>query len=427
MYSKFKFIFFLIVLITNNSYAQSEQDISKDLYNISNIYNTIKDYYVEDVDKNKAFKSSIKGMVESLDNHSQYLNPEELSNFHTNTDGEFGGIGIFINIKDDFIEIISPIDNTPGYRKGLRKGDLIIEIEGQSTNGMNLTDAVKLMRGEVGTEVEITIFRKNTSPFKLKIKREIITVESVKGYLLEKDIAYIRISTFQAKSYKLLIKIIKELKEKNKGNLKGIILDLRDNPGGLMYGAIKIADIFIDGNDVIVETKGKTKKMDETYYATPGNITNAKMITLINKGSASASEIVAGALQDLNRSVIMGSQSYGKGSVQSILNLKNGYALKLTMAYFYTSSGKIIQGNGITPNIIFTETDVDLTTKEDISTNEDDLEQKDSEMKLNTNGLNEKEIISIQKNLKKQENKEIIKLLNEQEIIKKAIQYLKDI
>lgn len=424
----FKVILLTAILAFVNTNVTAKQNIKENLQNIETIYKEIKNYYVDEIEDKKAFDNAIKGMVRGLDDHSEYFTPEELSKFHEASQGEFGGIGIVISKRGDFIEIIAPIDDTPGYRNGLQRGDLIIEINGQNTVDMHLTEAVKLMRGKPGTEVEITIFRENVNTFKLKITREIITIKSIKGYLLEKDIAYIRISAFQLKTHQMLEKTIKELQAKNKSNLKGIILDVRDNPGGLLASAIKITDLFIDGKHIIVSTKGKIKNIN--YYSSPGDITDkAIIVTLINKGSASASEILAGALQDLKRSLIMGSKSYGKGSVQTSIPLQNGYGLKLTTAYFYTSLGNIIQKEGITPDVIFEENeeaDINKNKNEENIDTEDNLQAQESELKTNTTNLKEKEIILIQNKIKEKNNKEKIQILKQQDIIKAAIKYLKN-
>lgn len=421
MHIKFKSIILTLILIFSSNII-ARDNTEEDLQNISKIYEILQKYHVEEVDHRKSFDYAIKGMVQSLDPYSEYFTPEELLQFNEKANGQFGGIGIVIGKKDDFIQIIAPIDDTPGYRKGLQRGDLITEINGESTIDMSLMESVKIMRGKPGTEVEITILRKGLEPFKVNIVREVITINSIKGYLLEKDIAYIRIASFQSDTYDSLKKNIQKLKKQNKRELKGVILDLRDNPGGLLSSAINISDLFIDGKNIIVSTKGKRNNND--YYSTPGDITNnANIIVLINNGSASASEILAGSLQDLDRATILGSQSYGKGSVQTSIPLSNGYGLKLTTEYFYTTLGKIIHNKGITPDVIFEKNDENQVIVKDKEDEKDDEDKNDS---FDTSNLKEKEIIKIQNNIKEKDDKEAISILREEDIIKKAIKILKE-
>ncbi len=323
-----------------------------DLEAFTIVYSRIKKLYVEDIDNKKLFTNAIKGMVSGLDPHSSYLEPKDQKTLLENALGKFGGLGIVVSKKDDVIQIISPIDDTPAYRAGIQAGDKIIKINNKPVNDMSLEDAVTLMRGKPGSDIKITILRKNIKPFVVKITREIIIVTSVKGYLLKDGIGYIRISSFQKPTTNLLQETLKRLTDENKSELKSLILDLRNNPGGILDGAIDISNMFLDDSGIIVHTKSRFKESNIKFNADPGDVLNgAPMVVLINEGSASASEIVSGALQDHKRAIIMGSTSFGKGSVQTILGLEGGYGLKITTAKYYTPNGRSIQAKGIEPDI----------------------------------------------------------------------------
>jgi len=347
-----------LILITSQAFAEKDA-IKLELNHISvkDIYKFVDKFYVEEIDKQSVYENAIKGMLEGLDPHSDFLKPKEQKTLMEKSSGKFGGIGIVISKKDDFIEIISPIDDTPGFRAGLQSGDTIIKINDTAIRKMSLEDAVKLMRGEPKTEVRITISRAGIPPFEVKIIRDIITIISAKGYLLEKDVGYIRISSFQGPTASLVKKTIKKLNlentEKNDSNhLKSIVIDLRNNPGGLIVSSVDISDIFLPKNKLVVYTKGRKDSSKIEYKTKKKDITNgAKIVVLVNKGSASASEIVAGALQDHKRAVIIGEKTFGKGSVQNIIELPGGYGIKLTVARYYTPSGRTIQAKGIVPDV----------------------------------------------------------------------------
>ncbi|SHN90010.1 Carboxyl-terminal protease [Bathymodiolus heckerae thiotrophic gill symbiont] len=324
----------------------------KDLEAFTVVFSDIKQLYVDDVENKELFNNAIKGMVSGLDPHSVYLEPKEQKSLMEGASGKFGGLGIVISKKDDGIQVISPIDDTPAYKAGIQAGDLIIKIGDKPVRGMTLEDGVDLMRGEPGTDIQITILRKNQKPFKVDITREIITIVSVKGYLLEENIGYVRISSFQGPTANLLKETIDKLVEKNGNYLKSLILDLRNNPGGVLNGAVDVSNLFIDKLGLVVYTEGRIKSSNLKFKTKRGDILlDSPMVVLVNEGSASASEIVAGALQDHKRAIIMGSTSFGKGSVQTIIELDEGYGLKVTTARYYTPNGRSIQAKGIVPDI----------------------------------------------------------------------------
>ncbi len=324
----------------------------EELRTFSEVFGRIKRDYVEPVSDKKLLEGAIKGMLAELDPHSTYLDGEHFKELKEGTTGQFGGLGIEVTMENGFVKVVSPIDDTPAQRAGVKAGDLIVRLDDKPVKGMSLTEAVKIMRGEPGTDIELTIIREGEeAPLKIKITRAIIKVKSVKQKLLEKDFGYVRISSFQSRTGENLIEAIEKLKTENKGNLKGLVLDLRNNPGGVLNAAVDVSDAFLD-KGLIVYTKGRIKNAEMRFNAEPDDIVNgAPIVVLINAGSASASEIVAGALQDHHRAVIMGEKSFGKGSVQTILPTSNGGAVKLTTARYYTPSGRSIQAEGIEPDI----------------------------------------------------------------------------
>jgi len=324
-----------------------------ELRNFSDIFARIKSDYVEDVDDKTLLENAIRGMLSGLDPHSTYLNPDEYNELKIGTTGKFGGLGIQVGMEDGFVKVISPIDDTPAYRAGLEAGDLIIRLNEKSVKGMTLNEAVKIMRGEPGTDIKLTVIREGSDkPLPFTVTRDIISVKSVKSRILEPDYGYIRISNFQSQTARDLVNEISKLKKENKKELKGLVLDLRNNPGGVLNAAADVSDAFINEGKLVF-TKGRIDNSDFEFNAKPGDIMNGlPLVVLINGGSASASEIVAGALQDHKRAVIMGSKSFGKGSVQTIQELRSGGAVKITTARYFTPSGRSIQGEGITPDII---------------------------------------------------------------------------
>jgi len=325
----------------------------KELEAFSQIFYNIKKTYVDEVDNEKLINNAISGMVSGLDPHSSYLLPEDFGELKINTEGKFGGLGIEIGMEDGFVKVISPIDDTPAAKAGVKSGDLIILLDKTSVKGMTLNDAVKIMRGKPGEPITLTIVREGENqPKKIKIVRDIINIKSVRQRLLEPGFGYIRISQFQEQTYDNLKQSLEKLtKENSDKKINGLVLDLRNNPGGVLDGAIDVSDAFLE-QGLIVYTEGKTSKSKTKFKAAKGDLVNgAPIVVLINNGSASASEIVAGALQDHKRAIILGSKTFGKGSVQTVLPMRNGAALKITTALYYTPSGRSIQAKGIIPDI----------------------------------------------------------------------------
>lgn len=338
-----------------------------ELRNFSDIFARVKTDYVEDVDDKTLLENAIRGMLTGLDPHSSYLNVDEYKELKIGTTGKFGGLGIQVGMEDGFVKVISPIDDTPAFRAGIESGDLIIRLNEKSVKGMTLNDAVKIMRGDPGTDIKLTVIREGADkPLPFTVTRDIISVKSVKSRILEPGYGYIRISNFQSKTARDLVNELSSLKKENKSELKGLVLDLRNNPGGVLSAAADVSDAFINDGKLVF-TKGRIANSDFEFNAKPGDIMNGSpVVVLINGGSASASEIVAGALQDHNRAVIMGSKSFGKGSVQTIQELRSGGAVKITTARYFTPSGRSIQGEGITPDIILERYKV-TDSKDDVS------------------------------------------------------------
>ena len=324
----------------------------EDLRTFAEIFGRIKKDYVEPVSDKKLLEDAVKGMLSGLDPHSAYLDPEDYQELKEGTTGQFGGLGIEVTMENGFVKVVSPIDDTPAQKAGIKAGDLIIKLDDKPVKGMSLTEAVKKMRGEAGSKIQLYVVREGVeSPLKITITRDIIKVKSVKNRILEKDYANIRISSFQSGTGDGLKEAIADLKKQNKGNLKGVVLDLRNNPGGVLNAAVEVSDAFMT-NGLIVYTEGRIANSQMRFTATPDDlIDGAPIVVLINSGSASASEIVAGALQDSKRAIIMGEKSFGKGSVQTILPTNNGSAIKLTTARYFTPSGRSIQAKGIEPDV----------------------------------------------------------------------------
>ena len=324
----------------------------EELRTFSDVFGRIKNDYVESVEDKELLENAIRGMLTGLDPHSSYLDVEQFKELQVGTTGQFGGLGIEVGMENGFVKVIAPIDDTPAQRAGIEAGDLVIRLDDTPVKGMSLNDAVKVMRGEPGTDIELTIVREGLDkPFQVTITRDIIKVRSVKRRTLEPGYGYLRISQFQSKTADYLEDAIRDLKKENDDNLKGLVLDLRNNPGGVLNGAVAVSDAFLT-KGLIVYTEGRIDDSRLRFNATPDDLLDGKpIVVLVNQGSASASEIVAGALQDHKRAIILGSQTFGKGSVQTILPLSGGTALKLTTARYFTPSGRSIQAEGITPDI----------------------------------------------------------------------------
>jgi len=324
----------------------------KDLRKFADVFDRIKKAYVEDVDDSTLLNNAIRGMLAGLDPHSAYLEPTAFDDLQESTSGEFGGLGIEVGMEAGFIKVITPIDDTPAQEAGIDAGDLIIKIDDRNVKGISLQEAVSLMRGKPGTMIRLTLVKKDAdAPVEIDVKRSVIKVASVKNNLLEEGYGYIRVTQFQAQTGPDFTKAIETLKAKSNKDLKGIIVDLRNNPGGVLQAAVDVADAFLD-EGVIVYTKGRIKSSQLRFNATPGDAAqDIPLVVLINGGSASASEIVAGALQDQSRAIILGTASFGKGSVQTVLPLDEKYGIKLTTARYYTPNGRSIQALGIEPDI----------------------------------------------------------------------------
>lgn len=324
-----------------------------DIRALSEVFGRIKEDYVEPVSDKKLLENAIRGMVDSLDPHSAYLDKTAYQELRVGTTGEFGGLGIVVGMEDGFVKVVAPIDDTPAAKAGIKSGDLIIRLDNKPVKGMTLDQAVKLMRGKPGTKITLLVVRTGQSkPLTFVLTRSRIRVKSVKSRMLEKGYGYVRISQFQERTAPDMRKAIAKLKKENHGQLKGLILDLRNNPGGLLDAAVGVANTFLSSG-VIVSVRGRNKDDDVVHTATPGDMLNgAPIVVLVNGGTASASEIVSGALKDNKRAIIVGTRTFGKGSVQTVIPLGNDTAIKLTTARYYTPSGHSIQAEGIEPNIV---------------------------------------------------------------------------
>ena len=352
--------------------ADKEADTAlpiEELRAFTDVFARIKSDYVEPVDDKTLITNAINGMVSGLDPHSTYLDAEAFKDLQVGTQGEFGGLGIEVGMEDGFVKVVSPIEDTPAYKAGVKPGDLIIKLDDTPVKGMSLNDAVKRMRGKPGSDIKLTIARKGVDkPIVLTLTRAIIKIRSVKSQLLENGYGYVRITQFQEHTGELLADALKSLYKENKAPLKGLILDLRNDPGGLLNGAVAVATAFVKPDSLVVYTEGRTedakmrliansedylRPMQKDYMKNlPDGVKQVPMVVLVNGGTASASEIVSGALQDDKRAVIMGTRTFGKGSVQTILPIGNGTAIKLTTARYFTPSGRSIQAKGIEPDIV---------------------------------------------------------------------------
>ena len=343
-------IFLFSFLILNKSFAETEKNIYEKIDLFSEVLNKIDKEYVESVNQSDAMDAAINGVLQSLDPYSAYMSPEVFKDMQTETSGKFGGLGIEVGMEHGVVKVISPIDNSPASRVGVKAGDYIVKINDIQVQGKSLTEAVEIMRGPVGSDIKITVRRRGVKKAIIfKITREIIKIESVKSKYIDKSVGYLRLTSFNENSGDQIKDKIKEFNKKK--DIKGYILDLRNNPGGLLSQAIKISDFFLE-NGEIVSTKGRKISENRRWFAKKGDLIKGKtLIVLINEGSASASEIVAGALKDHKRAILVGENSYGKGSVQSIISLKNKGAIRLTISKYYLPSGKSISEVGITPDI----------------------------------------------------------------------------
>ena len=347
------FLTIFIISSQRHSSAEAKGSDYESIELFTDVMSIIKKSYVEDVDTKKLIYGAINGMLSSLDPHSSFMPPDTYKEMKIDTKGAFGGLGIEISIKDGVLTVISPIEDTPAFKAGIKSGDMILKIDDKFTKDLNINDAVKRMRGIKGTKVILTIMREGfEKPKEFPLVRDIIQVKSVRFSLMDGGYGYVRIAQFQEKTDEDLSKALKTLKEQNKGELKGLVLDMRNDPGGLLEQAFKVADHFIPEGQMVVYTEGREKDSKMQFTAKKGGKEpNYPIVVVINGGSASASEIVAGALQDHKRAIIMGTQSFGKGSVQTIIPLSDDSGLRLTTARYYTPKGRSIQAKGITPDI----------------------------------------------------------------------------
>lgn len=354
----------------NTQNTQTAQRVPmEDVQRFSNAISEIKKYYVKPISDKELFDNAIRGMLNGLDPHSSYLDESDFKELQTATNGEFGGLGIEVTMEEGVVKVVTPLVDTPAFKAGIKAGDYIIKLGPKSVQGLELKDAVELMRGKPGSTIDLTILRKGqTKPLNFTLVREKIMIKSVKSKLLDNKYGYIRLTQFQVLTDKDMEQAIAQLKQQAGGQLRGLVLDLRNNPGGLLDSAIQVSDAFLDkdkkGNaEMIVYTQGRLPGSKFTAMANPGDILdNAPIVVLINNGSASASEIVAGALKDNKRAIILGTRSFGKGSVQTVLPLDNKRGIKLTTALYFTPAGTSIQAKGITPDIVVEEVNVPTET-----------------------------------------------------------------
>tara|TARA_B100000989_G_C19522432_1_gene464912 strand:- start:440 stop:1687 length:1248 start_codon:yes stop_codon:yes gene_type:complete len=351
------FTILYIFAFTSSVYADEKKEVYKYLNLFGEAFEKIKNNYVEDIAVKDLIESAIEGMLNSLDPHSSFLNSEELDELRVQTKGEFGGLGIEVTLENGVVKVIAPIDDTPAHKAGIKAGDLITHLDEEPVQGMSLSEAVNLMRGRVGSTIMLTIKRNEVDELKIEITRAIIELKAVKSRV-ENNIGYIRVSSFNQKVDEEIKDAIKKFEKENKENLIGYVLDLRNNPGGLLDQAVSVTDIFLEKGE-IVSTRGRNKDDGSRYNAVKNDmIKGLPLVVLINQGSASASEIVAGALQDHKRAIIMGTKSFGKGSVQTIIPSGENVAIKLTTAKYYTPLGRSIQQTGIDPDILVEQSEI---------------------------------------------------------------------
>ena len=349
------------IIVFSNSYSD-DNDVYKQLNLFGEVYERVRKEYVEKITDKDLIEAAINGMLQSLDPHSSYLNEDSFKEMKVQTKGEFGGLGIEVTMENGLVKAVSPIDETPAAKAGIQSGDLISHIGEEPVMGLTLSEAVDKMRGPVNTKLKITVIREGEEAFDLELTRAVIKVTSIKSKV-ENDVGYLRITSFTQKTHKNLVKEFKKLQKDMNGNIKGLILDLRNNPGGFLDQAVSVSDAFLDRGE-IVSTRGRDNKGEQRFNATKGDITNGlPIVVLINGGSASASEIVAGALQDHKRGILMGTQTFGKGSVQTIIPVASRGAIRLTTARYFTPSGISIQAKGINPDIYVPQSKIEVLEK----------------------------------------------------------------
>ncbi len=420
-FKRYLVILFIVIFTANFIFAKNNEDdnnLYKNLELFTKVLSIVKKDYVEDKTYKDLIYGAINGMLSSLDPHSSFLPPDSFKEMQVETKGEFGGLGIVITIKDGILTVVSPIEDTPAYKAGIKAGDKILKINGESTRNLTLMEAVKKLRGKPGTKVTISIFREGFKKLKnITITRAIIKIKSVKKKMFENNIAYIRITQFQERTTSDLKKALKDL-QKEYGKIKGLVLDLRNNPGGLLSQAVGVSDVFLK-KGLIVYTKGRVENSSYKFFAhDDGDEGNYPIVIIVNSGTASASEIVSGALQDHKRAIIIGTQTFGKGSVQTIIPMQDGSAIRLTTAKYYTPSGRSIQAEGIKPDIIVPQRKITKEKNDDeFIVREKNLKghfENDEAMK----NKNEKKTTKKNKKIEKFENVDDYQLLQALEIVK---------
>ena len=421
----FKLIIILVKLNVIFSLNANENDVYKQLNLFGEVYERVRSEYVEKVTDKELIEAAINGMLQSLDPHSSYLNAESFDEMKVQTKGEFGGLGIEVTMENGLVKVVSPIDETPAAKAGIKAGDYISHIDEEPVMGLSLSEAVEKMRGLVNTKIKVTVIREGQEKFDVTITRAIIKITSIKTKS-EKDVGYLRITSFTQKTYKNLVKEFNKLNKNMNGNMKGLVLDLRNNPGGLLNQAVSVSDAFLERGE-IVSTRGRDNKGEQRFNATKGDITNGlPIVILINGGSASASEIVAGALQDHKRGILMGTKSFGKGSVQTIIPVTSKGAVRLTTARYYTPSGTSIQAKGIDPDIYVPQSKIEVLEKRTTRKEADlrgHLEEEDKNKKESKDSVKNKEKKKVNSEIEDyQLNRaiELIRSINVYESIKKA-------
>ena len=409
----------LIYLAITPKLFSDDSDVYKQLNLFGEVYERVRSEYVEKVSDKDLIEAAINGMLQSLDPHSSYLNADSFTEMKIQTKGEFGGLGIEVTMENGLVKVVSPIDDTPAAKAGLQSGDYISHIDDEAVMGLTLSEAVDKMRGPINTELKITVIREGQEAFDLNLKRAIIKVTSIKAKK-EEDVAYIRITSFTQKTFKNLVKEYNKLSLEMKDNLKGLVLDLRNNPGGLLDQAVSVSDAFLERGE-IVSTRGRDNKGEQRYNASKGDITNGlPIVVLINGGSASASEIVAGALQDHKRGILMGTQTFGKGSVQTIIPVTSKGAVRLTTARYFTPSGNSIQAKGISPDIYVPQSKLEILENNNSRREADLRGALDSENKQENNKNSSNDEDNTVNDYQLNRAIELIRSINVYENIKKA-------
>ncbi len=366
--------FALAAIMALSSPAVAQENSSETYRQLSlfgDVFERVRSEYVEDVSDEQLIEAAVNGMLSALDPHSSYLSPKNFREMQTQTRGEFGGLGIEVTMENGVVKVVSPIDDTPAFRAGLKSGDLITHLDGEPVQGLTLSEAVEKMRGKVGSDLKLTVRRENLDPFNVTVTRDIIKIRSVRSRMEGGDIAYVRITSFSEQTTSGVEQSIKSLRKKAKGKLAGVVIDLRNNPGGLLDQSVKVSDAFLDQGE-IVSTRSRRPDESRRFNAKAGDITDGlPIVVMVNGGSASASEIVAGALQDHRRAIVLGTRTFGKGSVQTIIPLSGNGAIRLTTARYYTPSGRSIQAKGIEPDILVEQAKVEKITRPGVKREED--------------------------------------------------------